>query len=44
MDIEKLRFPIGKYAPGEIKFDEIETWVENIAYLTLTTVRCIKRC
>ena len=33
MDIEKLKFPIGKYAPGEIKFDEIQRWIEDIAIL-----------
>ena len=33
MDIEKLRFPIGKYAPGEIRFDEIERWIGDIANL-----------
>lgn len=30
MDIEKLKFPIGKYTPGEIKFDEMEKWIEDI--------------
>jgi len=33
MDIQKLRFPIGKYSPGEIKFDEIERWIEDIVNL-----------
>lgn len=33
MDIDKLRFPIGKYIPGEIKFDEIENWILDISKL-----------
>ena len=33
MDIEKLKFPIGKYSPGEIKFEEIQRWIEDIANL-----------
>ena len=33
MDIEKLRFPIGKYAPSEIKFDGIQKWIEDITIL-----------
>ena len=33
MDIEKLKYPIGKYSPGEIKFDEIQKWIEDITNL-----------
>ena len=30
MDIEKLRFPIGKYNPGEIKVETINGWIEEL--------------
>jgi hypothetical protein len=33
MDIEKLKYPIGKFAPREIKFDEIKNWTEHISSL-----------
>lgn len=33
MDIEKLRFPIGKYSPGEIKFEHISEWIDDIENL-----------
>lgn len=33
MDIEKLKFPIGKYSPGEIKLEQITEWIEDIANL-----------
>lgn len=30
MDIEKLKYPIGKYNPGEIKTEMIEAWIEEL--------------
>ena len=30
MDIEKLRFPIGRYKPGEIKIETINDWIEEL--------------
>ena len=33
MDIEKLRFPIGKFSPGEIQFDDLEIWLKDIQNL-----------
>jgi len=30
MDIEKLRYPVGKYNPGEIKLEMIENWIEEL--------------
>lgn len=30
MDIEKLKFPIGKYSPGEIKIEMINEWIEEL--------------
>lgn len=33
MDIEKLKYPIGKYSPGEIKFEELEQWIDDISLL-----------
>jgi hypothetical protein len=41
MDIEKLKYPIGKYSPGEIKFDEIEKWIEDISSLPLQLSKLI---
>ena len=33
MDIEHLRFPIGKYSPGEIRFEHLQEWMEDIKSL-----------
>lgn len=41
MDIEKLKYPIGKYSPGEIKFHEIESWIEDIANLPVQLSKLI---
>ena len=30
MDIEKLRYPIGKYNPGEIKIEMINAWIDDL--------------
>ncbi len=30
MDIEKLKYPIGKYKPGEIKIDMINGWMDEL--------------
>lgn len=30
MDIEKLKYPIGKYNPGEIKIEMINDWIEEL--------------
>jgi len=30
MDIEKLKYPIGKYKPGEIKIEMINDWIEEL--------------
>lgn len=30
MDIEKLKYPIGKYNPGEIKIEMIHDWIEDL--------------
>ncbi|MFT4534055.1 MAG: hypothetical protein ACJA1A_000218 [Saprospiraceae bacterium] len=41
MDIEKLRYPIGKFSPGEIKTDEIEKWIEDITNLPVQLSKLI---
>ena len=33
MDIEQLRYPIGKYNPGDVKLEHISPWIEEIATL-----------
>jgi len=30
MDLEKLKYPIGKFIPGEIKIEMIEGWIEEL--------------
>lgn len=30
MDLEKLRYPIGKYSPGDIKMDMVKVWIEDL--------------
>jgi len=30
MDLEKLRYPIGKYNPGEINRDMVNSWIEEL--------------
>ena len=30
MDIEKLRYPIGLYKPGEIKIEMINEWIDDL--------------
>lgn len=33
MDIEKLKYPVGKYKPGNIQFHQIERWIDDISQL-----------
>ena len=33
MNLEELRFPIGKYIPGEITIPVIESWIDDISAL-----------
>lgn len=33
LDIEALRFPVGRYRPGEITPEQIATWIEDIGTL-----------
>lgn len=33
MDIEKLKYPVGKYNPGSIQFHQIERWIDDISQL-----------
>ena len=30
MDIEEFKYPIGKYNPGEIKFEMIKGWIDEL--------------
>ena len=30
MDIDKLRYPIGYFKPGEIKFEMIDNWIDDL--------------
>jgi len=33
MNLEKLRFPVGKYSPKEIKYDDLNQWMDDIENL-----------